>query len=140
MTTQGQSKNKGVRAVERILMIREQINSTESLLNGLRIKFAKLSTNKSTTTRNDLYDISSDIETNASLIKRLERDEAELSDRLRLGNPLSYRRLETMKQHAWFEHLLNMRALKSRIIAKICERKFELANLSGACRSKAVGE
>ncbi|KAF9506804.1 hypothetical protein BS47DRAFT_1304764 [Hydnum rufescens UP504] len=45
-----------------------------------------------------------------------------------------------MKEHPWFEHQLNMRALKAHIIAKACQKNFEMDNLTGAFRSKAVSE
>ncbi|KAF9505611.1 hypothetical protein BS47DRAFT_1400240 [Hydnum rufescens UP504] len=53
------------------------------------------------------------------------------------GRPMSYDNLMKMKEHPWFEHQLNMRALKARIIAKACQKNFEMDNLTGAFRSKA---
>ena len=59
---------------------------------------------------------------------------------LKLGDPMSYNNLVKMKEHPWFEHQLNMHALKACIIAKACQKNFEMDNLTGAFRSKAVGE
>ncbi|KAF9512575.1 hypothetical protein BS47DRAFT_1394035 [Hydnum rufescens UP504] len=51
---------------------------------------------------------------------------------------MSYDNLMKMKEHPWFEHQLNMCALKACIIAKACQKNVEMDNLTGAFRSKAI--
>jgi hypothetical protein len=51
---------------------------------------------------------------------------------LKLGDPVSFDNLKKMKDHPWFEHQLNMCALKAHIVAKACQRNFKAHNLTGA--------
>jgi len=45
-----------------------------------------------------------------------------------------------MKKDDWFSIQLNLRALKDRIVSKIREHKFEVANLDRAVRTQAMGK
>lgn len=133
-----QSKKKGIKEIECILAVRSQLHAAQTVLHRLQDDLTNFPNDGTLASREALHDISSAIEKRALNVMRLEKQDSRMTERLQLGDPISFKQLKTMKKHAWFDHQLNMRALKSRIISKICERKMEISNISGACRSKAV--
>jgi hypothetical protein len=91
-------------------------------------------------TQNEVGEITSALAEQEKVISRLSKHEDDLTAILKLGDPVSYDNLKKMKDHPWFEHQLNMCALKACILAKACPRNFEAHNLTSAFRSKALGE
>lgn len=89
--------------------------------------------------RNEIAETTSAIAEQERVILHLSKQNDDLTATLQLSDPVSFKQLEKMKHHAWFEHQLNMHALKAQIIAKVCEKNFETHNLTGTFRSKAVG-
>ena len=90
-------------------------------------------------TWNKVGEITSALAEQEKVVLCLSKQDIDLTAVLKLGDPVSYNNLEKMKDHPWFEHQLNMRALKARIIAKACQKNFKAHNLTGAFRSKALG-
>ena len=134
-----QSKKKGIHAVEKILAVRQRLSAAQDLTEVLQKQLLSVPVSDSIASRSEIAEITSAIVEQEKIVSRLSKQDHELTAVLKLGDPVSFSKLEKMKGHAWFEHQLNMRALKARIIAKACERNFETQNLTGAFRSKAVG-
>ncbi|KAF9506248.1 hypothetical protein BS47DRAFT_1367491 [Hydnum rufescens UP504] len=88
--------------------------------------------------RNEIGKIMSTIAEQEKVISCLSKQDEDMTATLQLGDPVSFKQLQKMKHHAWFEHQLNMHALKAQIIARVCEKNFETHNLTGAFRIKAV--
>ena len=134
-----QSKKKGFHAVEKILAVRQRLSAAQDLTEVLQNQLLSTPVSDSIASRNEIGEITSAIMEQEKITSRLSKQDHDLTAVLKLGDPVSYEKLEKMKGHAWFEHQLNMHALKARIVAKACEKNFETHNLTGAFRSKAVG-
>jgi hypothetical protein len=89
---------------------------------------------------NEVREITSALGEQEKVISHLSKQEDDLTATLKLGDLVSYDNLKKMKDHPWFEHQLNMHALKVHILAKACQRNFKAHNLTSAFRSKALGE
>ncbi|KAF9513355.1 hypothetical protein BS47DRAFT_1265433, partial [Hydnum rufescens UP504] len=122
-----QSKKKGFHAVEKILAVRQRLNAAQDLVEVLQKQLMSVPLSDSIASRNEVAEITTSIAEQEKIVSRLSKQDNDLTAKL-----------EKMRGHAWFEHQLNMRALKARIIAKACEKNFETRNLTGAFRSKAV--
>ncbi|KAF9503782.1 hypothetical protein BS47DRAFT_1445876 [Hydnum rufescens UP504] len=88
--------------------------------------------------RNEIGEITSAIAEQEKVISHLSKQDEDMTAMLQLGDPVSFKQLQKMKHHTWFEHQLNMRALKAQTITRVCEKNFETHNLTGAFRIKAV--
>jgi hypothetical protein len=134
------SKKKGFHAVEKILAVRQRLNAAQDLVEVLQKQLLSVPVSDSVASRNEVAEVTSALAEQEKVISRLSKQNDDLTAVLKLGDPVSYSKLAKMKDHPWFEHQLNLRALKARIIAKACQKNFEMHNLTGAFRSKAVGE
>ncbi|KAF9514979.1 hypothetical protein BS47DRAFT_1450002 [Hydnum rufescens UP504] len=105
-----QSKKKGFLAVEKILAVHQRLDAAWDLVEALQKQLIAIPVSDTIATWNEQED--------------------DLTAILKLGDPVSYDNLKKMKDHPWFEHQLNMRALKARILAKACQRNFEAHNLT----------
>ncbi|KAF9503945.1 hypothetical protein BS47DRAFT_1309035 [Hydnum rufescens UP504] len=135
-----QSKKKGFLAVEKILAVRQRLDAARDLVEALQKQLIAIPVSDTIATRNEVGEITSALAEQEKVVSCLSKQEDDLTAILKLGDPVSYDNLKKMKDHPWFEHQLNMRALKARILAKACQRNFEAHNLTGAFRSKALGD
>ncbi|KAF9505180.1 hypothetical protein BS47DRAFT_1368264 [Hydnum rufescens UP504] len=135
-----QSKKKGFLAVEKILAVRQRLDAARDLVEALQKQLIAIPVSDTIATRNEVGEITSALAEQEKVVSCLSKQEDDLTAILKLGDPVSYDNLKKMKDHPWFEHQLNMRALKACILAKACQRNFEAHNLTGAFRSKALGE
>ncbi|KAF9503387.1 hypothetical protein BS47DRAFT_1309825 [Hydnum rufescens UP504] len=135
-----QSKKKGFLAVEKILAVRQHLDAARDLVEALQKQLIAIPVSDTIATRNEVGEITSALAEQEKVVSCLSKQEDDLTAILKLGDLVSYDNLKKMKDHPWFEHQLNMRALKARILAKACQRNFEAHNLTGAFRSKASGE
>ena len=125
--------------VEKILAVRQHLNAAHDLAEALQQQLVATLVSDSIASRNKIAEVTSAIAEQERIILRLSKQDNDMTVTLQLGDAVSFAQLEKMKHHAWFEHQLNMRALKACIIAKVCEKNFETQNLTGAFRSKAIG-
>ncbi|KAF9506608.1 hypothetical protein BS47DRAFT_1367235 [Hydnum rufescens UP504] len=68
--------------------------------------------------QNEVVEIMTSIAEQENIVSHLSKQDNDLMAVLQLGDPISYKKLQKMRGHAWFEHQLNMWALKAHIIAK----------------------
>jgi hypothetical protein len=134
-----QSKKKGFHAIEKILAVHQRLNAAHDLAEALQQQLVAAPVLDSIASRNEIAEIMSAIAEQERVILHLLKQDNDMTATLQLGDAISFVQLEKMKHHAWFEHQLNMHALKACIIAKVCEKNFETQNLTGTFRSKAVG-
>ncbi|KAF9503718.1 hypothetical protein BS47DRAFT_1402133 [Hydnum rufescens UP504] len=133
-----QSKKKGFHAVEKILSVRHRLYVAQDLVDVLQKQLLSVPVSDTVASRNEIAEITSALVEQEKVVVRLSKQDDDLTVVLKLGDPMSYDNLMKMKEHPWFEHQLNMHALKACIIAKACQKNFEMDNLTGAFRSKAV--
>ncbi|KAF9520212.1 hypothetical protein BS47DRAFT_1387543 [Hydnum rufescens UP504] len=131
-------RKKGFHAVEKILAVRQRINVARDLVRALQQQLVAAPVVDSIASRNEIGEIMSAIAEQEKVISHLSKQDEDMMATLQLGDPVSFKQLQKMKHHAWFEHQLNMHALKAWIIARVCEKNFETHNLTGAFRIKAV--
>jgi hypothetical protein len=86
------------------------------------------------------FNIASALEAKDTAIAQLESQIKSKTNKLNLGDPTNAVKLKEMKKDNWFSIQLNMCALKHRIISKIWEHKFEVANLDRAVCMQAMGK
>ncbi|KAF9509836.1 hypothetical protein BS47DRAFT_1364939 [Hydnum rufescens UP504] len=113
-----QSKKKGFHAVEKILAICQHLNAAQDLIKVLQKQLMSVPLSDSIASWNEVVEITTSIAEQEKIVLRLSKQDNDLMAVLQLGDPISYEKLEKMRGHAWFEHQLNMRALKAHIIAK----------------------
>ncbi|KAF9506854.1 hypothetical protein BS47DRAFT_1367076 [Hydnum rufescens UP504] len=117
---------------------KHHLNAAQDLVEVLQKQLMLVPLSDSIASRNEVAEITTSIAEQEKIVSRLSKQDNDLTAVLQLGDPISYEKLEKMRGHAWFEHQLNMQALKACIIAKVCEKNFKTRNLTGAFRSKAV--
>src|ERR1700676_2712349 len=132
-----QSKKKGFHVVEKILAVHQCLNAAHDLAEALQQQLVATPVSDSIASRNKIAEVMSAIAEQERIISHLSKQDNDMTATLQLGDAVSFAQLEKMKHHAWFEHQMNMRALKARIIEKVCKKNFETQNLMGAFRSKA---
>ncbi|KAF9520120.1 hypothetical protein BS47DRAFT_1357629 [Hydnum rufescens UP504] len=133
-----QSKKKGFHAVEKILSVHHHLYVAQDLVDVLQKQLLSVPVLDTVASRNEIVEITSALVEQEKVVVRLSKQDDDLTAVLKLGDPMSYDNLMKMKEHPWFEHQLNMHALKAHIIAKACQKNFEMDNLTGAFRSKAI--
>ena len=119
------------------MAVRQCLDAACDLVEALQKQLIAVPVSDAIATWNEVGEITSALAEQEKVVLCLLN--IDLTAVLKLGDPVSYNNLEKMKDHPWFEHQLNMRALKARIIAKACQKNFEAHNLTGAFRSKALG-
>ncbi|KAF9511270.1 hypothetical protein BS47DRAFT_1373123 [Hydnum rufescens UP504] len=119
-----QSKKKSFHAVEKILAV--------YLIEVLQKQLMPVPLSDSIASQNEVAEITTSIAEQEKIVSCLSKQDNDLMAVLQLGDPISYKKLKKMRGHAWFEHQLNMWALKAHIIVKVCEKNFETHNLTGA--------
>ena len=136
-----QSKNKGVLAVNRIVQITNELETLKDQKEDLEKQLESVDDDHRDSAANRAlqFDLITALEAKELAISRLEARHKSKTAELNLGDPTSATRLERMKNDDWFRIQLNMRALKDRIVSKIREHKFEVANLDRAVRTQAMG-
>ncbi|KAF9514835.1 hypothetical protein BS47DRAFT_1372198 [Hydnum rufescens UP504] len=112
-----QSKKKGFLAVEKILAL-------ANLVEALQKQLIAIPVSDTIATRNEVGEITSALAEQEKVVSCLSKQEDDLTAILKLGDLVSYDNLKKMKDHPWFEHQLNMHALKAHILAKACQRNF----------------
>ncbi|KAF9503184.1 hypothetical protein BS47DRAFT_1402659 [Hydnum rufescens UP504] len=132
-----QSKKKGFHTVEKILSVHHHLYIAQDLVDVLQKQLLSVPVSDTVASRNEIAEITSALVEQEKVVVRLSKQDDDLTAVLKLGDPMSYDNLMKMKEHPWFEHQLNMHALKAHIIAKACQKNFEMDNLTGAFRSKA---
>ncbi|KAF9515371.1 hypothetical protein BS47DRAFT_1262229, partial [Hydnum rufescens UP504] len=137
---QKQSKNKGVVIVNRIIQLTNEVETLKDQKGDLVKELKRIyeDDEDSTMTQSLHFDMISALEAKDAAITRLETQIKSKTTELNLGDPTNAVKLEEMKKDDWFSIQLNMCALKDRIISKIRERKFEVANLDRAVRTQAM--
>ncbi|KAF9503804.1 hypothetical protein BS47DRAFT_1369260 [Hydnum rufescens UP504] len=133
-----QSKKKGFHAVEKILAICQCLNAAQDLIKVLQKQLMLVPLSDSIASWNEVAEITTLIAEQEKIVLCLSKQDNDLMAVLQFGDPISYEKLKKMRGHAWFEHQLNMGALKAHIIVKVCEKNFETHNLMGAFRSKEL--
>ncbi|KAF9503661.1 hypothetical protein BS47DRAFT_1369368 [Hydnum rufescens UP504] len=113
-------------------------NAAQDLIEVLQKQLMLVPLSDSIASWNEVAEIMTLIAEQEKIVLHLSKQDNDLMAVLQLGDPISYKKLEKMRGHAWFEHQLNMWALKARIIVKACEKNFKTCNLTGAFRSKVV--
>ena len=126
-----QSKNKGLNAVNRIMQLTNEVQSLKDQKEELSRQLEHLSNDDEDTAAACIlrFDLVAELEAKETVIARLEAQIRSKTHELNLGDGTNITKLEEMKKNDWFNIQLNMRALKERIISKIREHKFEVANL-----------
>jgi hypothetical protein len=85
------------------------------------------------------FDILTSIEAKTRVLTRLQKDIDTATSHINLHDKVSAAKLNEIKKQPFFALQMNMRAVKARLCTKLRERKFELANLERAYRSKQMG-
>ncbi|KAF9513280.1 hypothetical protein BS47DRAFT_1393516 [Hydnum rufescens UP504] len=133
-----QSKKKGFCTVEKILFVHHRLYIAQDLVDVLQKQLLSVPVLDTVASWNEIVEITSALVEQEKVVVRLSKQDDNLMAVLKLGDPMSYNNLMKMKEHPWFEHQLNMHALKAHIIAKACQKNFKMDNLTGAFRSKAI--
>jgi hypothetical protein len=128
--------------VNRIIQISNDVEALKDQRGELVNELRSISNDNqdSASTRVLRFDLNCALEAKDASIARLEAEIKSKTDALNLGDPINAAKLEEMKKDDWFGIQLNMGALKDRIVSKVREQKFEVANLDRAVRTQAMGE
>jgi hypothetical protein len=137
-----QSKNKGLVVVNQIMQLTNEVDALKDQKDDIaeQLKNINEDDSNSVTTRVLQSDLIVTLEAKEAVIARLESQIKSKTNKLKLGDPTTAAKLDKMKNDDWFNIQLNLRALKDRIISKIREHKFEVANLDRAVRTQAMGK
>ncbi|KAF9512811.1 hypothetical protein BS47DRAFT_1362853 [Hydnum rufescens UP504] len=111
---------------------------SQDLVDVLQKQLLSVPVSDTVASRNEIVEITSALVEQEKVVVRLSKQDDDLMAVLKPGDPMSYDNLIKIKEHPWFEHQLNIHALKAHIIAKACQKNFEMDNLTGAFRSKAI--
>ena len=136
------SKNKGLNAVNRIIQLTNEVQDLKDQKEDLSGQLGCISDNDQDSAATHIlwFDLVTALEAKETVIARLEAQIRSKTHELNLSDQTNVKKLEEMKKNDWFNILLNMRALKERIVSKIREHKFKVANLDRAARTQAMGE
>ena len=135
----GQSKTKGVRAIEDILSLEGVLCSQCEILGVLSKELGGLVTDDSIGGRSLHREWEEKVEIARDTISRLEAKIAKKTKALRLEDHASAKQLADLKKNKWINLQLNLRVVRDQLIKKLRARKFELANLEHAHTSRAMG-
>ena len=116
------------------------LDAAHDLVEALQKQLITVPVSDTIATQNKVGEITSALAEQEKVVICLSKQDIDLTAVLKLRDLVSYNNLEKMKDHPWFEHQLNMHVLKAHIIAKACQKNFKAHNLTGAFRSKALGE
>lgn len=138
----GQSKNNGLVAVNRIIQLTNEVDVLKDQKEDItkQLKNINEDDRNSATTHVLRSDLIVTLEAKEAVINQLESQIKSKTNELKLGDPTTAAKLDKMKKDDWFSIQLNLRALKDRIVSKIREHKFEVANLDRAVRTQAMGK
>lgn len=139
-----QSKKAGIRAVEKILELRQSYDAMEAAIADSQKELETLLATDDGHSHGSYdslrADLLADIESKRATATYLDKQAEQMTSQLALTNQVAFEQLNTMKKDRWFELVMNMRALKARLIAKLRYRQFEVANISRVDRSSAMGK
>ncbi|KAF9520071.1 hypothetical protein BS47DRAFT_1287649, partial [Hydnum rufescens UP504] len=133
-----QSRNSGIKAIEKIVALRESASTIKAAIEKLESELTKYILTDSIAASSTRFDVLTSIEAKTRVLSRLHRDIDSATNQLNLYDKTSAARLNKIKREPFFALQMNMRAVKARLCTKLRERKFELANLERAYRSKQM--
>ncbi|KAF9507058.1 hypothetical protein BS47DRAFT_1423787, partial [Hydnum rufescens UP504] len=122
-----QSKNSSIKAIEKIVALRESASAMKVAIASLESELMK-------------YILTDSIAAKTRVLTRLQKDIDIATNHINLHDKVSATRLNEIKKQPFFALQMNMRAVKARLCTKLRERKFELANLECAYHSKQTDQ
>ena len=135
----GQSKNSGIKAVEKIVTLQESASTMKAAIAMLESELIKYVLTNSITVSSVRFDILTNIEVKTHVLTCLQRDINTATNHINLHDKVSAAKLNKIKKEPFFALQMNMRVVKARLCAKLRECKFKLANLEQAYHSKQMG-
>lgn len=129
----------GRKAVQKIIDLRQSNELLQETIIEMKDELAEMEDEEN---ENDFWrlELLDDLAEKEALYSGVATQLKHMLQELRLTDQVSANELDELRKSEWFNHVIGMRALKTRLIAALRKRQFQVANLSRASRAAPMGE